>query len=238
MRRHSETLDRGFTLIETMVATALLSVVLGLATSAFIEFLKEGSATTSRIADVDQVRTAMDAMSRTIRTAVAPELLLTDCSDPDTTLPVGTCDSAFVSAAGTEIVFFANIGDEQVDASPEPTRVTYRIATIDGVASLQEVRQKITARSANGYTFDPCLDAAACTRTLVDGLRPDAAGAPVFGYFDLDNVTPLTVAGSVPTAGLTRIANVTVRLPVGSNDDTAASDVTSRILLPNSILGR
>jgi prepilin-type N-terminal cleavage/methylation domain-containing protein len=214
--------DEGYTLIEVMMAMLIASVVLGLVTTAMIGMLRSGAGATSRLANLDQVRTGVDALSKNLRTAIRPEQLNPSCST--------ACSSAFDSAAD-------NVGDT-VGARAAPTRITYTIAadpndTTHTTAMVTETRQHV----ATGWTSGDYTWAAGSTRTISRGITwpLPAANGPLFTYYNAGGTAIAT--SPAPTAStLAQVSSIRIALPVG--DATHPSPgVTTSVFLPNSTLG-
>jgi prepilin-type N-terminal cleavage/methylation domain-containing protein len=225
--------DAGFTLVEVMVSIALFSVLMALLSGVVIEMLKANAGTRDRLANLDQVRGGMDAMTRTLRTAVRPEQLNPGCVD--------VCDYAFEAIGPTAVTFFANVGETAAGADA-PTRITYTVTPDAGgkTATVTEVRQKVDPSWASGdYVFvAPCTVAgpavAGCTaRAVTAGIRwPYPAGEQPFAFRSVDGGTDLAAGTNVTT-----VATAEVTLPLGTADNPSQS-VTSTVFLPNTSLGR
>jgi len=65
--------DDGYSLVEMMIAMAIALVVLGLVTGSLLGAMKSSAGTRTKLANLSEVRDAVDAMSRTLRTGVRPE---------------------------------------------------------------------------------------------------------------------------------------------------------------------
>jgi prepilin-type N-terminal cleavage/methylation domain-containing protein len=237
--------DDGYSLIEVLVAMVISSVVLGLVTASMIGMLRNGASASSRLANLDQIRIGVDALSKNLRTAVRPEQLNPSC--------VASCSAAFESIDNSKVVFYANVGDK-VGTAPAPTRITYAIAadpadTTGTTAAVTETRQKVASTWTTGdYTWAGGTGSAPCpaggaavagcvTRVFSRGITwpLPASNGPLFTYYDGTHAavaTSPTPAASV----LARIASIRIALPVG--DPTHPSPgVSTSVFLPNSTLG-
>jgi prepilin-type N-terminal cleavage/methylation domain-containing protein len=224
-RRHSRH-DGGYSLVELLVAMAVASTVLGLVTSAMIAMLHNGAAANSRLANLDQIRIGVDALSKNLRTAIRPEQLNPTCS--------ASCSSAFDTATGSQVVFYANVGDK-VGTKAAPTRITYSIAadpndTTGHTASVTETRQHVAPTWTTGdYSWS-----AGTTRVVSRGITwplPSSNG-PLFTYYNGSNAALAAPSGST----LAQIASIRIALPVGDAAHPSPG-VSTSVFLPNSTLG-
>jgi prepilin-type N-terminal cleavage/methylation domain-containing protein len=221
--------DGGYSLIEVLVAMVIASTVLGLVTAAMIGMLRNGASAGSRLANLDQIRIGVDALSKNLRTAVRPEQLNSTC--------VSSCPAAFETATDTRVVFYANVGDK-IGTKPAPTRITYTIAADPNdatgtTAAVTEIRQQVASTWTSGdYTW-----ATGATRTISRGITwplPSSNG-PLFTYYTGSNgaiVTSPAPSGSI----LATIASIRIALPVGDSTHPSPG-VSTSVFLPNSTLG-
>src|ERR1700761_6740585 len=79
-KRNKRIDDPGYSLIEILVAMAITVTALGLVTSAMIGTLQTGVQASTRLGDLDQVRAGVDALSRSLRTAIDPGQLNPNCT--------------------------------------------------------------------------------------------------------------------------------------------------------------
>lgn len=224
--------DGGYSLIEMLVAMAIAMVVLGLVTTTLIGSSKASTGARARLANVDEVRTAMDSISRTLRTGVRPEQLNPTC--------VTSCSAAFVSATDNSVVIYANLGDVDPAGKPAPTRMTYTIAAdptdpTGKTAAITETRQ--LAASAPSSTPGDYTWGVGTSRMVGNGLTwPIPAGsAPLFVYYNGTH-TKLATTPAITGSALATITSVDITLPVGDATHPTAGAATS-VFLPNSTLG-
>lgn len=226
MKRLTQRRDAGYSLVEVLVAMVVASTVLGLVTSAMIAMLRNGAAVNSRLANLDQVRIGVDALSKNLRTAVRPEQLNPTCS--------ASCSAAFETATNNQVVFYANVGDK-VGTKAAPTRMAYSIVADPSdatgtTAMVTETRQHVAPTWTSGdYTWS-----AATSRVVSRGIPwplPSSSG-PLFTYYNGSNAALAAPAG----ATLAQIASVRIALPVGDAAHPSAG-VSTSVFLPNSTLG-
>jgi prepilin-type N-terminal cleavage/methylation domain-containing protein len=228
--------DRGFSLMELIVAMGIFGLLMSILGGVVIEMLKADQSTRARLANVDQVRQGMDAMARNLRTAVRPAQLNSTCTT--------ACEVAFESISSTKVVFHANVGDTDTAGNAAPTLYTYTVAAdpddvLGETARIVEIRQRVAPTWTSGdYTFVPeCTVGGAavsgCTaRVLASGIRwPFPSGEKPFAFTSAAGAT-LAAATDVGN-----VATVDITLPLGTAANPSPS-VASTVFLPNSILGR
>jgi type II secretory pathway pseudopilin PulG len=224
--------DGGYSLIEMLTAMAIAMVVLGLVTGSLISMMKSNASADTKLANLDQVRQAADAMSKDIRTAIKPELMNNACAT--------NCTVAFVSATSASAQFFANEGDtDSTGKISTPTLVTYSAAADPTdktglTARITETRQSVSSTWTSGsdYTWGP-----ASTRVVASGIEwpYPASSSSLFVYHDPTGVK-IATSPSMTTSQLGQIASVDISLPLGTATAPTAG-VSTSVYLPNSILG-
>lgn len=230
--------DAGFSLMELVIVTMLMGLISILVTTFAISTWRDSVTVQTRINDVDQARIAIDATSKSVRTAVRPLMLQAACGT--CTGPAAT-DPAVTAASDLGVQFYSNTG---VAAGPD--RVTYATAldpTRGNVAVFSETRQPPDTGSAPNFTYTTCTIGVVGCRTTklarVVGLTWPVP-APVFRYYD--NTGTLLVGGvggALTAAQLATISAIEVTLPVRTPGNTRVGPTTivSRIFLPNSVTG-
>lgn len=222
-----------------MVVIGLMSVLGTLITSMVISTLRTNVGTRARLADVDNVRVAMDSMTKTLRTAIAPAQLGATCPD---------CDTAFlefspsVPLAPCSVTFYANLGTPGGTVD-RPVKIIYAVEphAVDPVADLVEYRQRPDGTSgvASSWGANPVI-----RRVLVNGLAFDSsrfgsgpgcatgtAADPIFRYISSAGA-PTTDVGAVHAVDIT----LPVRTPNALHNATTSAHTT--VFLPNSAWGR
>lgn len=204
-------MDGGFSLIELSVVTVLIGLLGSLICTLVISTIRSEAGSRSRLADVDQVRVGMDAMTRTLRTAIAPGQLGAGCAG---------CDVAFKEIGGRKVHFWANLND-----TSRPTLLTYELVVTGTTARLVETTQPPdgTSGTASSWTGP------ATTRTLITGIVVPTE--PIFTYTDSTGTT---------TAALGSVYAVDISLPVRTKTPFATGTTSARtkVFLPNSAWGR
>lgn len=202
--------DEGFSLVELLVAMAVLSIVMVMVTNLFVTVTRATqSANVSRNA-VGQASNAMDEITRTVRLA-SPNAV------------AGTTPSPAV-ASGTSSTITVLTYVDTAAGSPMPTQVAFALNS----GALQETR---TASNPSG-TF-AVFTGAATTRTVASGLTSIA-----FGYADASG-TAITPSGTGLTAAQqAQVATVTVTVTAPSISGGTSDPIvlTSTVLLTNVAL--
>ncbi|MGQ0465203.1 MAG: PilW family protein [Sporichthyaceae bacterium] len=217
--------DTGAGLVEVMVGVVIFSVVTGLLATFSVDMIRKGSGTTSRLGNTDQLRVAMDEISKGLRIAVRPEQLNPACTV--------ACDVTFYAPTATSLAFYANHGD-----AAGPRLTTYRVeadpqhpGTGRLVATLRPAATPVALSSTSSTCATGCAE-----RTLVRGLTWPVPAAP-FVYAGASCATALAQP-SAPGAVSPSVACVAVDLRTAGGRDYAGTSVTSTVFLPNSAIGR
>lgn len=225
--------DAGAGLVEVMVGIAIFAAVTGLLTSFAVEVLRSGAGVKNRLANVDQLRVAMDEMSKGLRIALRPEQVDPGCvtADDSAGTPV-TCDVSLYVPDENTVAFYANYGD-----AAGPRLVSYRVEEDDRHAGTGQL--VATTRSAGAVVAltSPACETACTTRTLARGLTwpvPVAA----FRYAGLDCETFTDPPAVLPAALPATVSCVAIDLRVAGARDNPDTSVTSTVFLPNSVIGR
>jgi len=200
--------DRGFTLVELVVAGAVGGLLLAAVALLFVGALRTVDVLTVRSGSVGDARIALESLSRTMRVAVRP---------PD-------ADAALVSASPTGVSFWALLdpGGHAGDAAPTPTFVTYRY---DGRCLTQSLTP--APPGSTGATPPAAVPGSCLLRTA----RP-----PVFTYVGTGAGAPVLASSPVlASADLPRVGGVTVLVQVQDprRPDVAPLPVTVHVTLEN-----
>jgi prepilin-type N-terminal cleavage/methylation domain-containing protein len=225
--------DRGFTLIETLVAMAVTLLIGTMVSSLVVYTQRQTTAQYTRLADVDQARVGLDALTRVIRTAVQPAQLQTGCTS---CLGEASTSTALTYAKTDSIQLFSNIGDPT-----GPFLVTFLAATDSaGTALLTERIQRPDLGSAPNFTYTACTPGTAgcgiTTRTLVRGMTWPLT-APIFTYRNnAASAFSLASGGQLTADQLLAVDSIDVQLPVKTPNKVGAGPMSAstRISLPNA----
>jgi len=212
--------DTGTTMAETIVVMLILAVVLAIVQGTVIVAQKTTRQVNGRIDSAGQAKVAIDTMTRSLRTAVLPQLLAngSECT---------ACDStAFTSASPTSVTFYANTNTDQTRLGP--MRTTFTLNTTTGI--LTETTQKPNAHDPTVYSYVYCTPGASCptsTRIVARGVPTNAV---LFTYYNAAG-TALT-GTTLSAAQLSQVDNIDVTVPVKVSDEITT--LTQRVTLPNA----
>lgn len=230
--------DEGTTLTELLVTMALFSVVMIAALSLSIGFMKTNADTSTRQDQVDVGRVASEAMSKTLRTAVLPSQLITNCADQT------LCeDKAFLLGQKSTVRFYANLNNPGNTIGP--SQVSYSLTTSgatagDLVEKIQVPDNASVAVSGGYYTYcdaESSSATAACkkrltVRTIAHGVQSSGT-SPLFSYYD-ENGTPLDPGSTGLSAdNLAQVAAVELHVTVQTSATIKSTTYIQRVSLPN-----
>jgi hypothetical protein len=215
-------------LAEMLVGMVVSSIVMGAAAVMFTVAIESNTTTEVRLDTINSARVSVEAMSRSLRTAVLRSQL------SDTSAPTG--EAAFLSAAPAGVEFYANVNN--VDGTVGPSRVSYAVTG----GSLVQTTQPPEPLPAGSYEYQYCdLSVASCfrrTQLLADGVDTSAG---VFTYYATDGsvILPTGTCGGGPCLGptdLARVDAVEIRVQVRStkHPKLGPSTYVTRVALPNN----
>lgn len=211
--------DAGTTMAETIVVMMILGVVLAIVQGTVIVAQKTTRQVNGRIDSAGQAKVAIDTMSRSLRTAVLPQLLAngSECT---------ACDStAFTSATPNSVTFYANTNTDQ--ARLGPMRTSY---TLLPNGDLRETLQKPNAHDPAVYSYVYCDPGPSCpttSRIVARGVSPTGT---LFTYYNAQG-TQLTGA-SLSSAQRSQVDNIDLTVQVSSFAEKTT--LTQRVTLPNA----
>ncbi|OZB48540.1 MAG: hypothetical protein B7X40_06955 [Cellulomonas sp. 14-74-6] len=216
---------------------SLFSIVLIAVSTLSIGFMRTNQQNINRQDQIDVARSATEAMSKTLRTAVMPSQLTSSCA--------GACAAdAFVLGQDFAVQFYANLNN--AGNTVGPSRVTYTVITAGGVSSLVEKIQTPDSPvpAASGYLYCDAEAAGASstckarlrTRTLAVGVQ---TATPMFSYYSATSATALSPAasgGSLSSTDLGNVLAIELHVTVQKQASARANPTTyiQRITLPNA----
>jgi len=228
--------DRGTSLAELLVVMLVVGVVVAATATLTVGFQRTNAQTLVRQDQVDAARTAVERLSKTVRTAVRPTQLADGCS--------GCAEDAFIAGTGFGLQFYANLDNE--DNAVGPSRVTYALVTVagEGQTLVEKVQRPDSATPpGSGYVYCPAEAAGASTecrdrlavRTVARGLV--TSGASLFRYFDAAGDELLPPASGLRASDLTKIVAIELCLEVRLDGATRVDSTTyiQRVTLPNAL---
>jgi prepilin-type N-terminal cleavage/methylation domain-containing protein len=195
--------ERGHTLIEMMVATALLSVVLAAAFGSVIAMQNQATKTTDRFTAIGEAQTIADRITKDIRTAVAPS----------------ATSAAFASASANDLTFYASLSDPN-----GPTKLHASTSIVPGT-NVAVFHEDATAPDPNGSAGNYTYSGSPVTR--LDGRFIDTTQA-MFRFYDSDN-NVISAAELATTAGLRSIDQVDITLRVRVHPSSPSVVISTRV---------
>jgi hypothetical protein len=194
--------ERGTSLMEMVVVTALLSLVTVVAFQAVDTMQKNARSTTDRFAATGEAQTIADRLTKDLRAAV-------------TTAPGG---APFAYADANEVVFYANLGTvyPSLGNKPGPTRLHVRLVQISGT-NVWQLREDATGPDSGGSIGNYTFTGTEVNR--IDGKYLDTS-VPIFTYYTYDSTDPTKLV-ALPTSSL----------PLDFNDPTDVGALQSIVAI-------
>jgi Tfp pilus assembly protein PilW len=220
--------DDGMTLVELSVSCLVLAIVMTSVGVLVFGANRLNSGNSARLEQVSQGRIALDAMTRTLRTAVLPSQLGAVCASGAAADDPSCATAAFVLGTSTSVQFYANIDNENNLIGP--SKVTYTISN----GTLVETVQRPNPHAPTVFTYSYCTPSPTCavrTRTLARGVETTA---PVFTYYD---ATPTKITTATLTAAdLAKVDSIEVGVTVKKAGKVKVRPTTfvQRVALPNA----
>jgi hypothetical protein len=211
----------GVTLVELTVAIALTSAVVGIVAGGMVTATRLMGSNSLRLQEISENKVAMEAMTKTLRTAVEPRLL-GSASD----------ESAFIEGDDREVVFYAALSSliEPSGAGASqygPVRVTYTVTNGDLVETYQLPDPHVP--SDHDYTYCTAGSSGCQVRTRV--LARHIVDSPMFTYF---SESQAQLAVPLNSTGLEAVDSIDIVVTSQTSDADETSTVVSRVSLVNS----
>lgn len=213
--------EDGYTMTEMIVVVMILGIVLAAVQTTLVMTNKSVGQSGQRINQTLQAKTAIDSVTKVLRTAVLPSQL-------NGTGSTSTA-AAFIQGTKNSVQFYANINNDANVTGP--SQVTYAVGS-DGV--LSETIQPPNAHAANDYNYQYCTPSASCvvkSRVLARGVSTTVT---MFTYY--------TKAGTaIPDATLTAAElasvdsiDVVITVKAAASQTVGSTTLTERVTLPNA----
>lgn len=212
--------DGGFTVVEMVVVVFILAVVLAMVQGALLMAQHNTGDTKTRLDQVGNGKTAIEAMSKTLRTAVRPSQLSATCSG---------CEAlaAFMSGDARSVRFYANINNPNNIVGP--SKVSYEVTE---AGELVETIQPPNPHAANDFNYQYCTPGPGCevfTRTLATDVPDDTN---LFTYYDASGAA--LPQGTLTAAQLAAVDQIDVVVTVKASPAHSSTTFTQRVALPNA----
>ena len=164
--------EGGYTLVELVMVIFVLGIVLAGVQTTLIFTQRTVGQNSMRLDQSAQSKTAMDSMSRILRTAVLPSQLNATCT-------TGSA-AAFIQGTATSVQFYANLNNDANTVGP--SRVTYNVT--NGV--LTETIQPPDSHAVGDYNYQYCNPVLpTCTTDVTRVLARNVQTTnPLFTYYD------------------------------------------------------
>ena len=244
-RTGSAVRDGGFSLTELLVTMFIMGIVVAATVSLTIGFERTNAQNVSRQDQIDTARTAVEAMSKSLRTAVKPAQLTSTCTFTFCT------QYAFLQGTDFSVQFYANLNNQNNNIGP--SRVTYTLVTTGPTAGqiIETIQQADPPTGTApwpgplGYAYcDATLGSATTACKLRFSTRPVAFGAlattgkPMLKYYDAagHQMSPVLSGGSLALDQLGQVVSVEIVVTVQSTNVTKPNPTTyvQRVTLPNA----
>jgi prepilin-type N-terminal cleavage/methylation domain-containing protein len=231
--------ERGSSLTELLVVMLIMGIITAAVASLTIGFQRTNAQNITRQDQIDAARTAVERVSKTVRTAVKPSQLATTCA-------LAFCtEDAFMRAEDFSVQFYANLNNDKNLIGP--SRVSYAVATSGATAG--QLVEKVQRPDSNvptstGYAYCDAEAAAASadckgrlsTRVITRGIQTPAT-TPLFKYYDTTGARLTTAAatGTLTADQLEKVLSIELTVAVQSaNAQAAPTTYIQRVTLPNS----
>lgn len=216
--------DAGITLTELLVTMFVMGIVIAGTTTLVIGVSRTNAQNISRTDQVEVARTAVERMSKTLRTSVMQSQL--GC--------IGCSEDAFILGENLRVQFYANI--DNPGNTVGPSKVTYEVvSTGTGLGELRETTQipDSPVPTPTGYRYTNAANIV--TRTVARDVRTDT-GAPLFAYYDITGAKLVPAGGALTAGQLKSVLAIELQLTVQAQEATQARPTTyvQRLMLPNA----
>jgi prepilin-type N-terminal cleavage/methylation domain-containing protein len=218
--------DDGFSLAELLSTLVIMGVLTTIVSTMFITSLKASQSNAGRLEQQNWGRTAMESMSRVIRTAVLPSSLAA-CS----------CGSAvaFISGTPNSMSFYADI--DNANNTIGPSQVTISVDTVTGdLVQMTQPPDAGSGASAGGYTWTACTyQAAGCLKRgklLAKGVLAPVTAPYLFTYYLHGDPTPYGTVTALQLGNVDAV-DILMKIKLTSSAKAASSTFVQRVSLPN-----
>jgi prepilin-type N-terminal cleavage/methylation domain-containing protein len=223
--------EGGFTLAEMVVVIGILGLIMAMAQGALIATDKTVAGNQARNDQTQQAKVAVEAMSKSLRTAILPTQLSAVCATCAANL------TAFIQGDTNYVIFYANLNNDYTVApgpglSDEgPSKVSYYIQSGDLWETIR--RPDLHGSSISTYTYDCVQGSTGCTVRDRILAKKVVTTTPIFGYYQKDGVTQIATPLEDSALRLAAVDSIDIYLTVKLSKQTKGSSVTIRVQLPN-----
>jgi len=215
----AQTGEGGYTLVEMVVVIFILAIVLAVVQTTMIMTQRTVTGNGIRVDQSSQARQAMEAVTKTLRTAVLPSLL--NC--------YSCTDAAFISGTKNSVKFYANINNNANTVGP--SRVSY---VVSATGDLTETIQPPDAHAVGDYNYTYCTPSVSCpviSRVIARGVP---VAQTIFTYYDKSGTA--FASSTLSASDLKLVDSIDVVLVVNgiANGTVPGTTLTQRVTLPNA----
>lgn len=216
--------DAGITLTELLVTMFVMGVVVAGTTTLVVGVTRTNAQNVTRTDQVDAARTAVERMTKTLRTSVMQSQL--GC--------IGCAEDAFILGENLRVQFYANI--DNPGNTVGPSKVTYEVVpTGTGLGELRETVQipDSPVPTPSGYRYTNAANVV--RRVVVRDVRTDT-GRALFSYYDRTGASLVPAGGALTSGQLKNVLAIELQLTVQTQAVTQARPTTyvQRLMLPNA----
>ncbi len=213
--------ERGMTLVELMVTITLTSTVVAVVAGGLVTATQLMGSNSLRLQEVGENQVAIEAMTKTMRTAVEPRLL-----------GAASEAAAFIQGDAKQVAFYAALSSlvEPTGAGMTrygPVRVSYRLTGDQLVETYQLPDPHLP--SNRDYTYCTAGSTGCEVRTRV--VAHNIVDGPIFTYY---GESGNTLAVPLSTANLEAVDSIDIVVTSQTAEGTESSTVVSRVSLVNS----
>jgi prepilin-type N-terminal cleavage/methylation domain-containing protein len=208
----------GYTMVEMMVVVMILGIVLAAVQTTLIMAQKTVSGSGARIDQTQQAKTAVDSITKVLRTAVLPSQL--------NGTGASSTAAAFIQGTKTSVQFYANINNDANIIGP--SQVSY---AIDVAGTLTEKIQPPDAHAVGNYNYTYNCTTCTASRVLA---RNVSTTQTLFTYY-MKNGAAITDA-TLTATDLAAVDSIDVIVQVKSSAKSTiqATTLYARVTLPNA----
>lgn len=205
-------------MIEMMVVVMILGIVLAAVQTTLIVAQKTVSGSGARVDQTQQAKTAIDSITKVLRTAVLPSQL--------NGTGASSTAAAFIQGTKTSVQFYANINNDANIIGP--SQVTY---AVDASGTLTEKIQPPDAHAVGNYNYTYACTTCTLTRTLA---RNVTTTQTLFTYYTKNGaaITDATLTAS-DLASVDSI-DVVVQCKAYAKQTIQPTTLYARVTLPNA----
>ena len=210
--------EGGYTMVEMMVVVMILGVVLAAVQTTLIMTNKTVAGSAARVDQTQQAKTAIDSMTKVLRTAVLPSQL-------NGTGSVSSA-AAFITGTGTSVQFYANINNDSNIIGP--SQVSY---TVNGSGYLIEKIQPPDAHAVGNYNYTYLCTTCTYSRILA---RNVSTAQPLFTYYTKSGATITDTTLTAADLAAVDSIDMVVKVKATVNQTIQATTLYARVTLPNA----